>query len=125
MTGARHRIVAQVAAGEPVAIGTRAQCDCGLVGSIGELTDHVRQYGKLAQGPAIKVGRIRNGHLTRDAERTHFELEDLEGRAFVLVALPAGVAVGEALGQARVAISSVIDAARDEQVDALRREGVI
>jgi hypothetical protein len=110
MTGARHRIVAQVAAGEPVAIGTRAQCDCGLVGSIGELTDHVRQYGKLAQGPAIKVGRIRNGHLTRDAERTHFELEDLEGRA---------------LGQARVAISSVIDAARDEQVDALRREGVI
>jgi hypothetical protein len=75
---------------------------------------------------AVKVGRIRNAQLTRDRERTHMELDGLEGRVFVLVALPASTALGAALSESYRVLETIHERERGTVTpEALRAEGVL
>jgi hypothetical protein len=118
MTGARHAIVNPEEGGAWIA-GT-ASCACGATGQASTIIAHVQQYAVPVDPIAVKVGRIRNAQLTRDRERTHMELDGLEGRVFVLVALPAATRLEDALAAAESTLSRVIagtpEAARERGV---------
>ena len=76
----------------------------------------------MTDGVEIKVGRVRNGQLTRDAERTHVELDGLEGRPFVLVALPRDVPLPMALQRARETLEHLPAPHGRTDVDPLRAD---
>lgn len=108
MTGARHQITERLGIGAGSPGGELLTCACGARGAAMEISEHVRRYETLSVPSAIKVGRIRNGLLTRDRERSTFGLEDLGERVFVLVALPGGTRIDDALATARDVLGSIL-----------------
>lgn len=104
---ARHRIVTRQGIGSATPQGETVSCECGIQGSAGDVSEHVRRYAPPVDPVEVKVGRIRFGQLTRDTDRTHVELAGFPERVYVLVVLQPGATTEEAIAQASAALAQV------------------
>lgn len=81
------------------------------------MTDAAQSPGAVAvthsrETPHVVIGVVRNGRLTHEETREHFELEGMDGRRFVTVLLPYDRTFGmtvfeQAIGAIRGVISQL------------------